>query len=314
MRFLSLCVILPFSASHYLPAAVVEGTVCDESKHPVLSARVRVYNGAKLLTSVPEPVSLQGKYRISLPTYQGDRVTLEVDAPGYSSAKVTVVLPANGTPIEAIVLRQQPGLVLGQLQEKESPDHKVQILAGCGKRGLDHRKTVLVERRINNLQRLVSAEKGFFRNLLEVSMTNAAASPVTVTGVSVLASAQPSIDCADKSPGIISTIRQKGSELVVRISVLEEYWQEEEALAGKVEILPCGVTRLHLSFPVMWTFPGQKTDKLLVQIPMQIPMQITVPDGTSKRTMNLKEMRTLVVRLVDDHQQTKDSKLQRENR
>jgi hypothetical protein len=141
-------------------------------------------------------------------------------------------------------------------------------------------------------------------------MSNAAASPVTVTGVDVLASAQPSIECADKSPGIISTIRQNDSELAVRISVPEEHWQEEEALAGKVEILPCGVTRLHLSFPVMWTFPGQKTDKLLVQI----PMQLTVPDGTSKRTINLKEMRTLVVRLVDDHQQTKDSKLQRENR
>ena len=39
-------------------------------------------------------------------------------------------------------------------------------LAGCGKRLRDPLKSASVERRINNLQSLVSAERGFFRNLL----------------------------------------------------------------------------------------------------------------------------------------------------
>jgi len=40
-------------------------------------------------------------------------------------------------------------------------------LAGCGKRDSGPLKSASVERRINNLQRLVNAKKGFFRNLLE---------------------------------------------------------------------------------------------------------------------------------------------------
>ena len=41
-----------------------------------------------------------------------------------------------------------------------------QSLAGCGKRVLDPLKSASAERRINNLQSLVSAGKGFFRILL----------------------------------------------------------------------------------------------------------------------------------------------------
>jgi hypothetical protein len=41
-----------------------------------------------------------------------------------------------------------------------------EALAGCGKRVLNPLKSTSVERRINNLHRLVSAGKGFFRNLL----------------------------------------------------------------------------------------------------------------------------------------------------
>jgi hypothetical protein len=40
-------------------------------------------------------------------------------------------------------------------------------LAGCGKRVLDPLKSASVERRISNLQKLVSFEKAFFRNLLD---------------------------------------------------------------------------------------------------------------------------------------------------
>ena len=42
-----------------------------------------------------------------------------------------------------------------------------ETLAGCGKRVLDPLKSASAERRINNLQSLVSAEIGFFRNLLD---------------------------------------------------------------------------------------------------------------------------------------------------
>jgi len=50
--------------------------------------------------------------------------------------------------------------------DRQTLVNNIVALAGCGKRVLDPLKSASVERRINNLQRLVSTEKGFFCKLL----------------------------------------------------------------------------------------------------------------------------------------------------
>jgi hypothetical protein len=57
----------------------------------------------------------------------------------------------------------------------------------------------------------------------------------------------------------------------------------------------------------MWTVPPRKTQKLRVEV----PMQVTVPDGGAKRTVDLQAMQTVFLRLVDERQQATDSKFQR---
>jgi DNA invertase Pin-like site-specific DNA recombinase len=68
-----------------------------------------------------------------------------------------------GHKLERIRQLHEEGLSLRAIgkQLNVSPMTVLRALAGCGKRVLDPSKTASAERTINNLRRLVSAEKGF---------------------------------------------------------------------------------------------------------------------------------------------------------
>jgi hypothetical protein len=250
-----------------LNAAVsVDGTIVDEAKRPVLNSQVRVYDGDKLLTPVAQPTTLQGRYHIDLPDFTGDHLMLQIDAKGFSSARITVVVSRGKIDVEPIVLKKKPGLVGGALQISTSPNQNLKIL--------------------------------------ESVVRNDADVPVEIREVHLLGSTQSKIDCADYSPGVISTISKSGDRLAVRISVPEEHWNEEKAISGRFESLPCGISRLHLSFDVSWSVAPKKRQKLRIEI----PIRMVVRAGSMNKTVSLNTFQFLIMRLVDEEQQANDFK------
>jgi hypothetical protein len=248
------------------PVVSLDGTVLDQTKRPIFTAQVRVYDGDKLLTLIAQPTSLQGRYHVDLAGFTGNHVTVQIEAKGFSTARVTVVLSTRAVTVDPIVLKKPPGLSAGSLQLSTSPDHN--------------------------------------KRILEAVIENGASVPIDIREIHILGANRAKIDCADYSPGVISTIVQSGEQLSVRISVPEENWKEDKTISGRYESLPCGVSRLHLTFGVTWALAPKKRQKLRIEVPSRVVLESIGP----RKTVNINSIQFFVLRIVDGEQQATDFK------
>jgi hypothetical protein len=73
----------------------VSGTVIDQTTGEAIpTAKVRIYSNTGHLTKGPEPVSLNGEFRIILSSYQGGTVKCEISETNYVKRRIT--LPIDG--------------------------------------------------------------------------------------------------------------------------------------------------------------------------------------------------------------------------
>jgi len=219
-------------AATNLNAAVVKGVVVDEAKHPIPGAKIRALDGNTTLSQFPEVTSLQGQYTVNLPSFGGDRLMLEVQASGYVTARVAVLLSSSETTVAPITLSKVLGLTAQPLQTSDVPDHKTRIF--------------------------------------ETELFNEAADPLTIHNIEILLSKEAKIDCADISPAVLLVIDAAATNPAVHISVPGRQYTDDRALSGSIEDLPCGVSRVKLKFPLSMTVAGKSHDRLRIDIPVVV--------------------------------------------
>jgi hypothetical protein len=215
-----------------LNAAVVTGVVVDEAKHPIPGAKIRALDGNTALNQFPEVASLQGHYTLNLASFGGDHLTLEVQASGYVTARVAVLISNSETAVAPITLSKALGLVAQPLQTSDVPDHKTRIF--------------------------------------ETELTNEAADPLTIHNIDILLSQEAKIDCADISPAVLLVIDAAARNPAVHISVPGRQYTDDRALSGSIEQLPCGVSRVKLEFPLSMTVAGKSHDRLRIDVPVEV--------------------------------------------
>ena len=225
--------------------------------HPIPNAQVRVFDAKALIVSSPEAVDLQGRFSIDLASFKGTHANLEVQAPGFNTAHVTVLLPSPTVVVDPIVLSKALGLRAQGLQISQTPDKKTRIL--------------------------------------ETEVINETPNPLSVKEIRIFFTREAKVECADTSPAVLIQIDTSTQNSEAHISTPGHGSLDNRALAGFIEQLPCGVSRIHLWFMLQCSVAGKEDATLR----FEIPEDIKVTNEGRSQLVSLRDYPLVLVRFFD---------------
>jgi hypothetical protein len=255
----ALFLLVLFQGSALAQDITVSGTVIDQTTGEAIpTAKVRIYSNSGHLTKGPEPVSLNGEFRIILSSYQGGTVKCEISETNYVKRRIT--LPINGARADAgtIKMERNPAITLSYL----------------------------------SLSRSANGQNQF----LDTIATNEASSALTVNSVRLLGSARKTTECADTTPGVIFEITDTGEatgQSTASIGVPEKSFKDNIAIDGQLTFLGCGQIRMDFRIPWQVSISPHENLKLRVTLPRQVKQKT----GGDRKLLELEKWEALAFRV-----------------
>jgi hypothetical protein len=227
---------------------VVIGQVEDESGRPIATATVRLLSADVPLGLAPEAVDFAGRFQVIHDVDSLDRLTCEIQAPGFES-QVRNIVPAQGKGD------------LGELRLKRRLTLQVDALA------------------LNS-----TADDKF--SILDLLLENKAKQNMGIVEETLRGTAKGQTNCADESPTVEVDLGDKLSQ--AQIKERSSGFADDFAVNGRVDFLPCQQTRIDLHIRSLISFKSGETIRLRLAIPQvlksganQESRRIALSDWTS---------------------------------
>ncbi|MEK6334650.1 MAG: hypothetical protein AABM67_06845 [Acidobacteriota bacterium] len=249
----------------------VSGTVVDQTTGAAIpTAKVRVYDNAGHPIKGPEPVGLNGEFRLILSSYQGGAVRCEISETNYLKRRIT--LPISGGRANAGTVRMvaNPAIQLSSLTFSRSANGQAQFL--------------------------------------DIIATNEAANSLTVSSVRLVGSARKHTECADTTPGVIFEITDTGEASGHSTAVINapgKSFTDNIAINGRLTVLGCGQIRMDFQIPWKVSISPHESLKLRVTLPRQMKQRT----GGEKKLLELEKWEALTLRVQLENGRTIESGL-----
>jgi hypothetical protein len=220
-------------------ASTVVGIVKSADGKPIPYATVDVYDGPTRLTTVPEPVTLAGRFSIGLGSFSGSHVSCIISAKGYLPRRLTVEMGrSHVADAREVTLERLRTLVAGPVSATAQPNGSTAI---------------------------------------DVFFRDEAPQPVEVFGVRLRATARRKTNCLDLRPSLIVNVTETFRPSVVdgpagaaNLVTPADGWTESVGVTGRIERLPCDQGYVDLSIPVHFKAKSGADEHLRFNIPAHL--------------------------------------------
>lgn len=238
---------------------VISGRVLTGDNEVVHFAKVEIFQNTQPMTFFPEPVDMQGKFKIRLEDFSGTHITCKVSAPNYKPQKLTFLVEYNNVELGDIFLEYFPLVQFSEATHSVAADNSYQ-----------------------SIDLYVSVQSDH---------------PVEVTNVNIFGVRKVDTGCLSGGPNFIININNQISDSIWAASIEEPSasWHESIAINGKVEILSCDQIRMSFLISTAFQINSKNKKKFRVKLPRTI--SVSKPKLT-RRTLDLEFWESMHIEFV----------------